>query len=64
MDRRKFAVIVGDQVMNKITIQDISEFEHRQVAAMLSNPIIIETDNENVGPGWLWDGTEFTSPGA
>ena len=62
--KKKFAVIVGNDVVGTISIHDTSLFERRQIAAMLSNPEIIETDDVNVGPGWIWDGTNFESPGA
>ena len=64
MSKRIFAVIADGQVLGKISIQDPSAFGQRQAAAFLSQPTIIETTNTEVGPGWIWDGTDFVNPEA
>lgn len=64
MSKRIFAVISGNEVIGRVSIKDPSAFGQRQAAAYLSQPTIIETTNTEVGPGWIWDGTDFVSPGA
>jgi hypothetical protein len=62
MSKRIFAVIAGNQVIGKISMQDHSAFGQRQAAALSSQPTVIETTNTEVGPGWIWDGTDFVNP--
>lgn len=64
MSKRMFAVISGNEVIGRVSVQDPSAFGQRQAAAYLSQPTIIETTNTEVGPGWIWDGTDFVNPGA
>lgn len=60
----KFAVVVGDEVAGTISLPDdpAVEVAQRFIAAYRSNPVIIETTEENVAYGWTWDGTNFVPP--
>lgn len=63
MAQVKFAVIVGNDVAGTIVFESSGpESAQRFIAAYRSNPIIIETNNEEVMVGWTWDGTNFTPP--
>lgn len=63
MSKKSFAVILGDKVAGTTSIDMLSPFGQRQIAALLSNPVVIETTNPEVGPGWIWNGIDFIKPG-
>lgn len=64
MAQVKFAVVVGEEVAGTIVFDSSSGSESAQrfIAAYRSNPIIIETSDEDVAYGWTWDGTSFNPP--
>lgn len=63
MSKKSFAVISDNQVIGTTSIDQLAPFGQRQIAALLSNPVVIETTNPDVGPGWTWDGIDFMNPG-
>lgn len=66
MTQVKFAVVVGSDVAGTIIFDANSNIEavQRFIAAYRSNPVIIETDNQEVEFGWTWNGNTFNPPGA
>lgn len=64
MAQVKFAVIIGNDVAGTISFDSDSSAEavQRFIAAYRSNPIIVETNNDQVMFGWTWDGNTFSPP--
>jgi hypothetical protein len=60
----KFAIVVGNDVAGTISLTDDPSVQSAQrfIAAYRSNPVIVETGDENVMFGWTWDGTNFNPP--
>lgn len=60
-----FAVVVGNDVALKMVIpSDGNEQTARAIAALSSNPVIIETTdiNPEIDFGWSYDGSSFNPP--
>jgi hypothetical protein len=60
----KFAVVVGNDVAGTVSFDDSNNGETAQrfIAAYRSNPVMVETSNQDVMHGWTWDGTNFIEP--
>jgi hypothetical protein len=65
VDTNRYAGVVENEVIGFMTFikSDLPEgmFELTE-AAMESNPIIMETNNNEVSFGWIWNGTDFIPP--
>ena len=62
---RKFVFIAEGDVFMQMLFDD--EMSGRNAAAwaagLNSNPTVVEvTDNQQIVPGWSWDGVNFTPP--
>jgi len=61
-DYYKFIFIVGTDVAFRLTVPN-SPLAQRQLAALNSNPVIMQVDMDNpVDTGWTYDGTNFHPP--
>lgn len=60
----RFAFTVDGEVSHVMEIDDT--FEHtsvpRIISALRSEPIFVEVDNDEIGYGWTYDGTDFYPP--
>lgn len=65
IDTNRYAGIVDGEVVGFMTFvkSDFPEgvFEMTE-AGMSSNPIVMETNNNKVSLGWMWNGTDFIPP--
>lgn len=64
MATRRFVLIAEGDVFMQIQFDD--EISHSNAAAwaagLSSNPSVVEVTNQpEVIPGWVWDGSSFTS---
>lgn len=66
MKIRHFAIVIGNDVATKIIVVNESEQGQRVVAALQSDPKIIDISeiNPEIDFGWTYDGTNFTPPQA
>jgi hypothetical protein len=60
---KKFAFIVEGDVFMLIAFPDTSPKSEAWVAGLSSSPVIIDvSDNNEVLPGYFWDGEKFIKP--
>lgn len=63
MASKTFAFIVNDEVIGTLTIPDSAINHQRLWEGLSADPVVVDaTDVQGLQIGWIWDGTEFSSP--
>lgn len=62
MGIKKFAFVVGEDVFTVFAVNDGMEGADALIAGLRSEPIIIETDVDDVNIGWKYIDGEFWAP--